>query len=94
MAPPGAKGQGRVNEALERLHDGLSGQYARWFDGLLLGWSRLPPLAPAVMKDLLLAWLNPAVATSFVCRGCGLAAWAPSSGPSSYPPTWRARQRS
>jgi hypothetical protein len=25
------------------------------------------------MKDLLLAWLNPAVATSFVCRGCGLA---------------------
>jgi hypothetical protein len=69
----GAEEQGRVNEALERLHDGLSGPYALWFNGLLLGWSRLPPLAPAVMKDLLLAWLQSAVATGFVCQGCGLA---------------------
>jgi hypothetical protein len=68
----GAEEQARVNEALERLHDGLSGPYALWFNGLLLGWSRLPLLAPAVMKDLLLAWLQPKVATGFACRDCGL----------------------
>jgi hypothetical protein len=56
-----------------RLQYGLSGPYACWFDGLLLGWSRLPPLVPAAMKDLLLAWLEPAVAAGFVCRGCALA---------------------
>ena len=68
----GAKEQDRVNEALGRLHDGLSGPYAIWFNGLLLGWSRLPPLVPPVMKDLLLTWLQPGVATGFACRGCGL----------------------
>ena len=67
-----ADDQGRVNEAMRRLHEKQSGPYALWFDSLLLGWSRLPALAPPVMKDLLLTWLDPAVATGFACRGCGL----------------------
>ena len=64
--------KGRVNEALAQLHERHAGPYAIWFNGLLLGWSRLPPLAPPVMKDLLLTWLQPGVATGFACRGCGL----------------------
>jgi hypothetical protein len=68
----GADDRGRVNEALAKLHAGRSGPYAIWFDSLLLGWSRLPALAPPVMKDLLLTWLDPAVATGFACRACGL----------------------
>ena len=64
--------QGRVNEALAKLHARLSGPYALWFDSVLLGWSRLPLLAPPVMKDLLLTWLDPAMATGFACRSCGL----------------------
>jgi hypothetical protein len=64
--------QGRVNEALAKLHARLSGPYALWFDSLLLGWSRLPALAAPVMKELLLTWLDPAVATAFACRGCGV----------------------
>jgi len=68
----GAEEQGRVNEALGQLHERHAGPYALWFNGLLLGWSRLPPLAPPVMKDLLLTWLQPGVATGFACRDCGL----------------------
>jgi hypothetical protein len=64
--------RGRVHAALEQLHAGLSGPYSSWFFGLLVGWSRLPLLAPQAMKELLLAWLQPEVATGFVCRGCGL----------------------
>jgi hypothetical protein len=66
------EGRGRVHAVVEQLHERLSGPYSGWFMGLLVGWSRLPLLAGAVMKDLLLAWLQPEVATGFVCRGCGL----------------------
>src|SRR5262249_48956324 len=65
----GADDQGHVNTALGKLHEKQSGPYAIWFNGLLLGWSRLPALAPPVMKDLLLTWLYPAGATGFACRG-------------------------
>jgi hypothetical protein len=64
--------QGRVSAAVKKLHEKQSGPYALWFNGLLFGWSLLPALAPPVMKDLLLTGLDPAVATGFACRGCGL----------------------
>jgi hypothetical protein len=62
----------RMHAALEQLHERQSGPYSSWFISLLVGWSRLPLLAPTVMKELLLVWLRPEVATAFVCRDCGL----------------------
>jgi hypothetical protein len=62
----------RVAAALAELSRWHPGPYGTWRDNLAMGWSRLPALAPAVMKDLLLTRLDPAVATGFACRGCGL----------------------
>src|SRR4051794_18488545 len=38
----------------------LRGPYAAWLRHLGQGWCRLPALPASVMKDLLLAWLDPA----------------------------------
>ena len=49
-----------------------SGPYACWLQDLRDGWCRLPDLPPAVMKDLLLAWLTPGVTGGVTCKDCGL----------------------
>jgi hypothetical protein len=70
----------RVNAAVKQLHEDYTlpyysrwSPYYGWFFGLLIGWSRLPMLAPETMRDLLLTWVDENVARGFPCRGCGLA---------------------
>jgi hypothetical protein len=62
----------QVDQAMEQLTEEWSGPYSTWLQHLGLGWRRLPELSPAVMKDLLLAWLSPAAKEGMVCRHCGL----------------------
>jgi hypothetical protein len=62
-----------VEEALRQWVDARWGPYARWFRELLGGRCRLPELAPATMKELLLVWLSPDCDDfTSVCRRCGL----------------------
>src|SRR5688500_13273612 len=42
-----------VSEALRRWHEAGTGPYADWFEHLAEGRSRLPPIDPGVMKELL-----------------------------------------
>jgi hypothetical protein len=64
--------QERVVAAVGQLVPGLGGPYGGWLRGLRDGWSRLPQLPPAVMRDLLLAWLSPEADGGLVCRSCSL----------------------
>jgi hypothetical protein len=64
--------QGQVLKAVQQLHDTCLGPYGTWFWNLCEGRCRLPELPPQVMKDLLLAWLSPDVASGYVCERCGL----------------------
>jgi hypothetical protein len=64
--------QGQVNQALRQMHETCLGPYGIWFWRLWEGRCRLPELAPQVMKDLLLAWLSPEVASGYLCERCGL----------------------
>jgi rubredoxin len=64
--------RGRVQEALEQLRADYGGPYRTWLIDLCDGCCRLPELAPAVMKDLLLAWLSPDADGAVVCKACGL----------------------
>jgi hypothetical protein len=64
--------QERVKQAMEQEEGPLSGPFGSWLRGLSNGWSRLPELAPEVMKDLLLAWLSPEADGGMVCEQCGL----------------------
>jgi hypothetical protein len=56
---------------LQYLEEGR-GPYRDWLEHLSKAWCRLPELPATVMKDLLLAWLSPAVDGSGVCQLCGL----------------------
>jgi hypothetical protein len=62
----------QVQEALRQWQEQRGGAYATWFKDLALGGCRLPELAPAVMKELLLAWLSPLCELAYVCQRCGL----------------------
>ena len=64
--------QVRVHEGIKELHEGPLNTYGDWFASLCLGLSRLPELAPEVMKDLLVVRVFNEVAGSFVCTACGL----------------------
>jgi hypothetical protein len=64
--------QDRVLRAVQQLHETWLGPYGVWFWYLCEGRCRLPMLAPQVMKDLLLAWLSPDVASGYLCERCGL----------------------
>ncbi len=61
-----------MREALGQLGEHLRGPYDTWLQDLRDGWCRLPQLAPAAMKDLLLAWLSPEADGGTVCAACGL----------------------
>jgi hypothetical protein len=62
----------RVNDALESYLSGTRAPLDRWLDDLHAGHCRLPALTPAVMKELLLAWLHRLVGQPMVCDQCGL----------------------
>jgi hypothetical protein len=63
----------RVGAALEQWNDRQAGPYAGWFCDLARERCRLPDLAPAAMKAVLLAWLSPECDSGArVCRPCGL----------------------
>jgi hypothetical protein len=64
--------QGRVGDAVAQLAEGFGGPYGGWLRGLRDGWSRLPELPSATMRDLLLAWPSPEADGGMVCRACGL----------------------
>ena len=64
--------QVRVHEGIKELHEGPLNTYGDWFASLCLGLSRLPELAPEVMKDLLVVRVFHEVAGSYVCTDCGL----------------------
>jgi hypothetical protein len=64
--------QGRVSAAVTQLAEEFDGPYRSWLRGLHDGWSRLPELQAATMRELLLAWLSPEADGGRVCRGCGL----------------------
>jgi hypothetical protein len=61
-----------VHEAIEQLCNEDRGPYAHWLRDLEHGWSRLPEMSAAAMKELLLAWLSPAANSGIVCNRCGL----------------------
>jgi len=52
--------------------DGLRSPYTYWLQDLRNGWSRLPKLAPAAMKELVVAWSSPGVSGGVVCKSCGV----------------------
>jgi hypothetical protein len=62
----------RVHQGVKELHEGPLNNYGDWVASLCLGLSRLPELAPEVMKDLLVIRVFNEVAGSFVCVDCGL----------------------
>jgi hypothetical protein len=63
----------RVLDALDQFNDRQDGPFAGWFRDLTKEWCRLPDLAPAAMKAVLLAWLSPECdGRGQVCRQCGL----------------------
>jgi hypothetical protein len=63
----------RVGDALDLWSDRRAGPYAGWFGDLAQERCRLPDLAPAAMKAVLLAWLSPECDWGArVCRQCGL----------------------
>jgi hypothetical protein len=62
----------RVLRALEANGDTTRGPLGRWLEDLNEGRSRLPELPASTMKELLLAWLHPAVGQPMVCNQCGL----------------------
>jgi hypothetical protein len=62
----------QVEGAVAQLADAPHGPYAAWLRDLSEGRCRLPELAPAVMRELLLAWLSPQADGGMVCRRCGL----------------------
>jgi hypothetical protein len=63
----------RVGEGLRAWVADGSGPYAHWLRDLEAGRCTLPAVAPAAMRELLLAWLLPACDTfACVCRQCGL----------------------
>ena len=68
---PDDLGEG-LPEAIRRLKENNGGPIGIWLRHLFRGWCRLPELAPAVMKDLLLAWVSPDADGSVVCNACGL----------------------
>jgi hypothetical protein len=62
-----------VAEGFRQWAEAERGPYAWWFRDLFQGRCRLPELAPATMKELLVAWLSPDCDhMTRVCRGCGL----------------------
>jgi hypothetical protein len=62
-----------VAEGFRQWAETEEGPYACWFRALFCGDCRLPELAPATMKELLVAWLSPDCDhMTRVCRGCGL----------------------
>jgi hypothetical protein len=65
-------GQKRVATALWADREREHGPQDRWLEDLRAGRSRLPELAPPVMREMLLAWLHPEVGQPMVCNGCGL----------------------
>jgi hypothetical protein len=62
----------QFNEALDAYQNGTRGPLDRWLDDLHAGRCRLPKLSPAMMKELVLAWLHPLVGQPMVCNQCGL----------------------
>ena len=63
----------KVAEGFRQWVEAEQGPYAWWFRELFQGHCRLPELAPATMKELLVAWLSPDCdSMTRVCRGCGL----------------------
>jgi hypothetical protein len=64
--------QRQVRQAVEQFVEDGRGPYRDWLDHLSKGWCRFPELPAETMKDLLLAWLSPAVDGGAVCRQCGL----------------------
>jgi len=62
-----------VAEGFKQWAEAERGPYRWWFRDLFQGRCRLPELAPATMKELLVAWLSPECdPMTRVCRGCGL----------------------
>jgi hypothetical protein len=62
-----------VAEGFKQWAEAERGPYRWWFRALFDGCCRLPELAPAAMKELLVAWLSPDCDhMTRVCRGCGL----------------------
>jgi hypothetical protein len=64
--------RGRVLLALEADGDIKRGPFDHWLADLKEGRSRLPELPASAMKELLLAWLHPALGQPMVCNQCGL----------------------
>ena len=62
-----------VAEGFKQWAEAVGGPYRWWFRDLFQGRCRLPELAPATMKELLVTWLSPDCdPMTQVCRGCGL----------------------
>jgi hypothetical protein len=63
----------KVAEAFRQWVEAQQGPYAWWFRALFGGCCRLPELAPATMKKLLVTWLSlDCEHMTPVCRSCGL----------------------
>jgi hypothetical protein len=62
----------RVHQGVKQLYEGAFDPYGLWFGNLCDGRSRLPELAPQVMKELLVLRAFHPVAGGFVCTDCGL----------------------
>jgi hypothetical protein len=50
----------------------LGNAYACWLRDLQNGWSRMPKLPPAAMKELAVAWSSPGASGGMVCQRCGV----------------------
>jgi hypothetical protein len=62
-----------VAEGFKQWAEAQGGPYRWWFRDLFQGRCRLPELAPATMKELLVKWLSPDCdPMTRLCRGCGL----------------------
>ena len=67
------KEQIKMAEGIKQWAEAGQGPYRWWFGELFRGHCRLPELAPATMKELLVAWLSPDCdPMTKGCRGCGL----------------------
>jgi hypothetical protein len=50
----------------------LDSAYGCWLRNLEHGWSRMPKLSAAAMKELVVAWSSPGVSGAVVCKNCGV----------------------
>jgi hypothetical protein len=85
------------DRAMKAFANHWCGPYAHWMRDLRDGWSRLPVLPAAAMKELLLAWLSPAVDSGVVCNRCGLerpySMNGPPAGTGASVEAWRSYRR-